>query len=161
MRKLYRSRDNKMFTGLCGGLGELTNVDATLYRILLVVLTILSSGVFIVLYLIVSMVVPKTPELHNPFGHYHRPYGGNPYGYQDPMNQRPHHNGHWNHGTPPYTPHQPQGQPTYQPQAPQPPHQAPQAPSASEQMMDDLEKKALRREIEELKAKLSEKEKGE
>jgi len=153
VRKLYRSRENKMFTGLCGGLGELTNVDATLYRVLLVVLTILSSGIFILLYFIVSAVVPKTPGFHTPFGQQHRPYGGMPYGgnpyHQDPMNQRPPGQGPWTHGAAPYTNPQPQGQQTYQPS------------QATDQMMDDLEKKALRREIEELKAKISKMEKGE
>lgn len=167
MRKqLYRSRENKMFTGLCGGLGELTNVDATLYRVLLVVLTILSSGIFIVLYFIVSAVVPKTPSLHTPFGHHQRPYGGNTYGgnpyggnpyggtpygsnpqgYQDPMQQqRP----NWNQGGPGPNYTQPHGQAPFQ------------STSTSDQMMDDLEKKALRREIEELKEKISKLEKGE
>lgn len=153
-----------MFTGLCGGLGELTNVDATLYRILLVVLTILSSGIFIVLYLIVSMVVPKTPDFNNPFGYNHRPHGGNPFGGnpfggnpfggnpfndQGPMNHRPNHNhGQWNHGSQ-YNNNQAQG------------HTSFQSSSTTDQMMDDLEKKAMRREIEELKAKISELEKGE
>lgn len=159
MKKLYRSRENKMFTGLCGGLGEITNVDATLYRVLLVVLTILSSGIFIVLYFIVSAVVPKTPGIHTPFGHQQRPYGGGPYGgnpyggtpygsnpqgYQDPMQQqRP----TWNQGGPSFS--QPQSQTQFQ------------SSSATDQMMDDLEKKALRREIEELKEKISKLEKGE
>jgi len=152
-KQLYRSRENKMFTGLCGGLGELTNVDATLYRVLLVVLTILSSGIFIVLYFIVSAVVPKTPSLHTPFGHHQRPYGGNPYGgnpyggtpygsnpqgYQDPMQQRP----TWNQGGPGPGYTQPHGQAPFQ-----------SASTSTDQMMDDLEKKALRREIEELKEK--------
>lgn len=149
MRKLYRSRENKMFTGLCGGLGELTNVDATLYRILLVVLTIISSGIFVVIYVIVSMVVPKAPDLYNPFGG-HRPYGGNPYGYHDPHQRPNNYNGHWNQG-----PHfNPQQQPFGQ-------YQAQQPQNTTDQMMDDLEKKAMRREIEELKAKLSKLEKGE
>jgi len=158
-KQLYRSRENKMFTGLCGGLGELTNVDATLYRVLLVVLTILSSGIFIVLYFIVSAVVPKTPGFNTPFGNQHRPFGGGPYGggnpyggtpygsnpqgYQDPTQQRP----TWNQQGPSYT--QPHSQTQFQPS------------SATDQMMDDLEKKALRREIEELKEKISKLEKGE
>lgn len=156
MRKLYRSRDNKMLSGLCGGLGELTNIDATLIRILLVVLTIFSSGLLILAYIIVSMVVPKTPDIHGPFGQYRNPYNGTygghqgPYGSQDPMHgtrfnqQQPNFNqSNWDANRPP-------SQPTY--------GAAPQQDNSS---MEDLEKKALRREIEELKNKLSKIEKGE
>ena len=35
MKKLYRSRRDKKLFGLCGGLAEMLNVDATLLRILL------------------------------------------------------------------------------------------------------------------------------
>lgn len=155
MRKLYRSRDNKMLSGLCGGLGELTNIDATLYRILLVVLTIFSSGLLIIVYIVVSMIVPKTPDIHGPFGQYRNPYNSTygqqgPYGNQDPMqgtrfnNQQPNFNqSNWNANQPP-------SEPTY--------GAAPQQNNAG---MEDLEKKALRREIEELKNKLAKVEKGE
>ena len=34
-RKLYRSRDNRMICGVCGGIGEYFNVDATLIRLVL------------------------------------------------------------------------------------------------------------------------------
>lgn len=142
-----------MLSGLCGGLSELTNVDATLFRILLVVLTIFSSGTLILVYIIVSMIVPKGPDIHNPFGHYRNPNQG-PYGYQDPMNaQRNHYdstNQHASHN-PNWNTHQSTGQAPYGSPSQQP----------TEPTMDDLEKKALRREIEELKSKLSKVEKGE
>ena len=44
MKKLYRSRRDKKLFGLCGGLAEMLNVDATLLRILLIVITVFSSG---------------------------------------------------------------------------------------------------------------------
>lgn len=148
MKKLYRSRTNKMLSGVCGGLSELTNIDATLYRILLVVLTILSSGMLVLVYIIVSMIVPKTPNIYNPYGptngHHNNPYGyQNPMNGHDPMNQRPSYNPNWNSARP----------------TDNNAYQAP--PQNNDQMMADLEKKALRREIEELKTKLSRIEKGE
>ena len=37
-KKLYRSRSNRMICGVCGGVGEYFNIDATLIRLLLVLL---------------------------------------------------------------------------------------------------------------------------
>ena len=148
VRKLYRSRTNKMLSGLCGGLSELTNIDATLYRILLVVLSILSSGTLALVYIIVSLIVPKTPNIYNPYGQTRGPHNHS-YGYQNPMqghdsmNQRPSYDANWNSARP----------------TDNHAYQAP--PQNTDQMMEELEKKALRREIEELKSKLSRIEKGE
>ena len=33
-KKLYRSRSNRMICGVCGGVGEYFNIDATLVRLL-------------------------------------------------------------------------------------------------------------------------------
>ena len=39
-RKLYRSRSHRMVAGVCGGLAEYFNVDATMIRVLFFVLTV-------------------------------------------------------------------------------------------------------------------------
>jgi len=157
-----------MLSGLCGGLGELTNTDATLFRILLVVLMIISSGSFIFVYIIVSLVVPKSPHYPNSF-HQNRPPNMNGF---DQRNQSNHHNGfdnrnHMNQqngfGDPFQTKH------NHSPNSTPPPWESDMNQGNSNQangsdldkMMDDLEKKALKREIEELKNKLSKMEKGE
>jgi phage shock protein C len=59
-RKLYRSRDNRMLAGVCGGLAEYFNVDATLIRVLFVVLTVL-GGAGPLIYLAMWIVVPSQP----------------------------------------------------------------------------------------------------
>lgn len=56
-QKLYRSEDDKVIAGLCGGLGEFFDVDSTIIRIIFIILTIW-GGVGIVLYLIGVFVVP-------------------------------------------------------------------------------------------------------
>jgi phage shock protein C len=61
-KKLYRSRDNKMLTGLAGGLGDYTGIDPTIIRVLLVLAEIFSAGLLIIPYLIVAFVVPKEPR---------------------------------------------------------------------------------------------------
>lgn len=60
MKQLYRSRYNKKICGLCGGLGEFFDVDPTLIRLGLVVLT-LFTGLPILLYLAAALIVPKEP----------------------------------------------------------------------------------------------------
>lgn len=60
MKQMYRSRYNKKIFGLCGGLGEFFDVDPTLIRLGLVVLT-LFTGLPILFYLAAALIVPKEP----------------------------------------------------------------------------------------------------
>ena len=60
-RKLYRSRHDRMFFGVCGGLGEYFSVDPTMVR-LLFVLAALIGGHGLLAYLIVALGVPIEPE---------------------------------------------------------------------------------------------------
>jgi phage shock protein C len=55
--RLYRSRSQKMIAGVCGGLGEYFDVDPVLIRLLFVV-TAFISGVGILAYLVLWIVVP-------------------------------------------------------------------------------------------------------
>jgi phage shock protein C len=62
-KKLYRSRKNKVLTGLCGGIGEYFNIDATLVRIAFIILEFATAGLLIIGYLVVALIVPKEPEV--------------------------------------------------------------------------------------------------
>lgn len=157
MKKLYRSRRDKKLLGLCGGLSEMLNVDATLIRILLVVITVITSGMVILIYIIAGMVVPKEPPIYGAFGPqgFGNGYGGGYGGGYGPQGgpqggPQPGHNGNFQSYQ-----HNPQG--WGNPYS----KEEPVAGSQFDSMMDDLEKKALRREIDELKAKLAKQEKGE
>jgi len=59
-KKLYRSKKDKMVAGVCGGIGEYTETDATLIRLLYAILTIF-TGFFpgIILYLVAWIIVPE------------------------------------------------------------------------------------------------------
>lgn len=59
MRKLYRSNSDVKLSGVCGGLAEYLNIDATLIRLLWVLVS-LFSGVFlgILVYVICVFVIP-------------------------------------------------------------------------------------------------------
>lgn len=59
-KKLYRSEKNKVLAGVCGGLGEYFNVDATLVRLVWMLVVIL-SGFFpgVVVYIIAIFIIPS------------------------------------------------------------------------------------------------------
>jgi len=61
VKRLFRSRKNRMIFGVCGGLGEYLNTDPTIVRILWVILAISSFGIAILLYLIMAIIVPEEP----------------------------------------------------------------------------------------------------
>ena len=60
-RKLYRSRGNRQVAGVCGGLAQYFNLDATLIRILFVVLAVL-GGSGLLLYVAMWIIVPNEPS---------------------------------------------------------------------------------------------------
>jgi len=63
-KKLYRSRENKMVSGVCGGFADNYNVDVSLIR-LGVAAVVLFSGFFpgAFVYLICTIVIPLEPVL--------------------------------------------------------------------------------------------------
>ena len=64
IKRLYRSRTERMIGGVCGGLGEFLNVDVTLVR-LLFVLGAIFGGPGLVVYLVMLFVVPEEPLAGN------------------------------------------------------------------------------------------------
>ncbi len=60
IKKLYRSKKNRMIAGICGGLGEYLNVDPTFVRLIFVALLIF-TGFFpgLIAYLIWWAIVPE------------------------------------------------------------------------------------------------------
>jgi len=57
VKKLYRSKDDRMIAGVCGGLAAYFKIDATLIRIVFVVIGLLGGGVL--LYLLLWLVIPE------------------------------------------------------------------------------------------------------
>ncbi|KKT92729.1 MAG: Phage shock protein C, PspC [Parcubacteria group bacterium GW2011_GWA2_45_14] len=58
-KRLYRSLHNKVFAGVCGGLGEYMNVDPVLIR-LIWMLVVIATGFVpgVVVYIIAAIIVP-------------------------------------------------------------------------------------------------------
>ena len=59
MKRLYRSRNERLLGGICGGVGRYYETDPNLVRILWVVLTLLSVGIGIVAYLVAWILIPE------------------------------------------------------------------------------------------------------
>jgi phage shock protein C len=64
-RKLYRSRTQRMVAGVCGGLAEYFNLDATLMRVLFLVLAVV-GGSGLVIYLVMWIIVPDANKVPPP-----------------------------------------------------------------------------------------------
>ena len=57
-RKMYRDTDNKIFGGVCSGLGAWFNIDSNIIRIIFVILIFVSFGFAILAYIVLWIVVP-------------------------------------------------------------------------------------------------------
>jgi len=57
-KKIYRSRTNKVFAGVCGGMGDYFSVDPVLIRLIWVVATFFSLGAGLLAYVIAFAVIP-------------------------------------------------------------------------------------------------------
>ena len=61
-KKLYRSRDQKMFAGVCGGIAEYFEMDVSIIRILWAIITIASAGFGILIYILMIIIFPELPD---------------------------------------------------------------------------------------------------
>ncbi|MDP2181054.1 MAG: PspC domain-containing protein [Actinomycetota bacterium] len=61
-RRLYRSRDDQMLGGVCAGLADYFGLDPTVVRMLAVLLAVVGSGMPVLAYIIMWVVVPDAPE---------------------------------------------------------------------------------------------------
>ncbi len=59
-KKLYRSKTNRIFAGICGGLGEYMNIDPVLIR-LIWLLVVVFTGIFpgVLVYIIAIFIIPE------------------------------------------------------------------------------------------------------
>jgi phage shock protein C len=63
MKRLYRSRENKIFGGIIGGIGEYFDIDPTVLRLIFVFI-VLATGIMpgIIAYIAALFIVPKKTE---------------------------------------------------------------------------------------------------
>ena len=59
MKRLYKSKENKVFFGVIGGIGEYLNIDPVVLRVIWVVAVVFTGFVpGIIVYLIATVIVP-------------------------------------------------------------------------------------------------------
>jgi phage shock protein C len=61
IKRLYRSRKNRMLCGVCGGLGEYLGIDPTIVRLLWILFS-LAYGAGILAYILACIVIPLKPR---------------------------------------------------------------------------------------------------
>ena len=62
MKKLYRSESNRMIAGVCGGIAEYFEIDATLVRLGFAVFSLL-GGSGVLAYLVAMIIIPQKKEI--------------------------------------------------------------------------------------------------
>ncbi|MEE1329193.1 MAG: PspC domain-containing protein [Oscillospiraceae bacterium] len=60
-KKLYRSRNDKKLAGVCAGLAKYLNMDVTVIRLIMVLLTLFVGGGLIA-YIVCALVIPEEPD---------------------------------------------------------------------------------------------------
>jgi phage shock protein C len=59
-KRLYRSSHNRVFLGVCGGMGEYFNTDPVIIRVIAVIITVLTGFLpGIIAYVIIALVIPQ------------------------------------------------------------------------------------------------------
>jgi phage shock protein C len=59
-KKLYKSANDKVLAGVCGGIGEYFDIDPVVIRILWVIFTLL-GGAGLIAYIIAAIIMPANP----------------------------------------------------------------------------------------------------
>lgn len=62
--KLYRSKNQRVLAGVCGGLAEYFTVDPTIVRLLWILITFL-GGAGIIGYIIALIIIPENPGVYS------------------------------------------------------------------------------------------------
>ena len=59
-KKLYKSNQNKMIDGVCGGIAEYFGIDPTVVRLLWALFSLM-GGSGILAYIIAAIIIPRSP----------------------------------------------------------------------------------------------------
>jgi phage shock protein PspC (stress-responsive transcriptional regulator) len=142
-RRLQRSRNDRWIGGVCGGLAEYLNMDATLVRVLVVLLAVVTAAMpVIAVYLLMMLLLPEAPattpgsigpRTGSQWGQSYGPYGqsyGQSYGQQGWTRQQG-----WSQGP---NWHQPPEDPVWGPAGPPWQQGNPTPPPPPRQSAEDL-----------------------
>mgnify|MGYP000290727706 FL=1 len=59
-KKLYKSNQNKMLDGICGGIAEYFGIDPTVVRLIWALFSLM-GGCGILAYIIAAIIIPRNP----------------------------------------------------------------------------------------------------
>ena len=59
-KKLYKSNQNKMLDGVCGGIAEYFGIDPTVVRLIWALFSLI-GGCGILAYIIAAIIIPRNP----------------------------------------------------------------------------------------------------
>ena len=59
-KKLYKSNQNKMIDGVCGGIAEYFGIDPTVVRLIWALFSLM-GGSRILAYIIAAIIIPRSP----------------------------------------------------------------------------------------------------
>ena len=59
-KKLYKSDQNKMLDGVCGGIAEYFGIDPTVVRLIWALFSLM-GGCGILAYIIAAIIIPRNP----------------------------------------------------------------------------------------------------
>ena len=61
-KRLYKSRSNRMISGVCAGIAEYFNIDPTVVRLIAVLILFFTAFIGAVIgYFVCSLVIPDAP----------------------------------------------------------------------------------------------------
>lgn len=60
-KQLTRSTANRMIAGICAGIGEYSNIDPTVVRLIAVLLLFLTGPGVVIAYIIMALIIPDAP----------------------------------------------------------------------------------------------------
>lgn len=62
MKRLYKSTQNRMIFGVCGGIAEYFNIDPTLVRLGAAALALFGIGSPVIVYIIAAIIIPEAND---------------------------------------------------------------------------------------------------
>lgn len=62
-KKLYKTKDGASIGGICKGISEVYAVDVSVVRILTVLITLLVTGIPLIVYFVMYLVLPDKSEV--------------------------------------------------------------------------------------------------
>jgi phage shock protein C len=63
VKQLFRSKTNRVIAGICGGIGDMVNIDPVIIRLLAVFLCVITGLIpGVITYIVAIFIVPEKPD---------------------------------------------------------------------------------------------------